>query len=95
MFTTIRRYEGVTDTVEATKRVREEFVPLISSMPGFVSYYWVDVGNNTMLSVSVFSSLSKAIESNEKAGAWVNSRLKQVMPKNPVIVSGQVMAFKT
>jgi hypothetical protein len=94
MFTTIRRYEGVTDPLEAIKRVRDEFVPLISTMPGFIAYYWVDVGNNTLMSISIFSSLSKAIESNEKAGAWVNARLKTIMPRNPKIESGQVMAFK-
>jgi hypothetical protein len=94
MFKTVRRYEGVTDMVEATKRVREGFVPLISSMPGFVSYYWVDAGNNTFLSISVFNSLSKAIESNEKASAWVHANLRPVLPNNPKIESGKVMVHQ-
>jgi hypothetical protein len=37
MYATVRRYEGVTDPREATRRVNEGFVPLISQVPGFVA----------------------------------------------------------
>jgi hypothetical protein len=42
MYATVRRYEGVTDPAEVARRVREDFVPLISEIDGFVAYYWVD-----------------------------------------------------
>jgi hypothetical protein len=44
MYATVRRYEGVTSPSEAARRVRESFVPIISKIPGFVAYYWVDAG---------------------------------------------------
>jgi len=55
MYATVRRYEGVTDPNEAGRRVNEGFVPLISQVPGFVAYYWVDAGGGVMISTSVFS----------------------------------------
>jgi hypothetical protein len=29
-------------------------VPLISEIPGFIAYYWVDAGDGVMVSTSVF-----------------------------------------
>ena len=49
---TVRRYEGVTDTKEADRLVKEGFVPLISKLPGFISYYWTEAGNDVMISVA-------------------------------------------
>jgi hypothetical protein len=54
MYATVRRYEGVSDPGDAARRVNEGFVPLISEIPGFVAYYWVDAGDNVMVSTSVF-----------------------------------------
>lgn len=44
MYAVVRRYDGVTDPAEAGRRVSEGFVPLLSRVPGFVAYYWVDAG---------------------------------------------------
>ena len=49
MFVTVRRYEGVTDPSEAGKRVREGFIPILSGIPGFVEYFWVDAGGGVMI----------------------------------------------
>ena len=43
-YLTVRRYEGVTDSQEAARRVQEEFIQLIIKLPGFIYYYWVDEG---------------------------------------------------
>ena len=60
MYATIRRYDGVTNSREAGKRVNEGFVPLISQLPGFVAYYWVDAGGGVMISTSVFQDQASA-----------------------------------
>jgi hypothetical protein len=77
MYATVRRYEGVTDPGEAGRRVQEGFLPLISEVPGFVAYYWVDAGGGVMLSTSVFENQGGAEESNSRAAdlfarAWPN-----------------------
>jgi len=94
MYATIRRYQGVSDPKEAAKRVQEDFVPIISGMQGFIDYYWVDLGNGAMISISVFKSLSEAIESNQKAAAWVKTNLGSVLPQNPKVEAGTVVAYK-
>jgi hypothetical protein len=42
MYVMVRRYEGVTDPAEAGRRVNEGFLAIISKVPGFVAYYWVE-----------------------------------------------------
>ena len=43
MYVAVRRYEGVTDP-KSGQLVDEGFVPVISEIPGFVAYYFVDAG---------------------------------------------------
>jgi hypothetical protein len=94
MYATVRRYESVTDSSEAARRVNEGFVPLISQMPGFVAYYWVDAGGGVMISTSVFQDQANAEESNRRAADWVRQNLVSVLPNPPQITAGEVVAYK-
>ena len=55
-YVSVRRYEGVTDSREAGRRVADGFVPLIRAVPGFVAYYWIDAGGGVMISASIFEN---------------------------------------
>ena len=90
---TVRRYEGVTNPQEASRQVRESFVPVISALPGFAAYYWVDVGSAAMLSISVFDSFTHGVESGQTAALWVRANLAAVLPQNPRIEAGRVVAL--
>ncbi len=92
MYATVRRYEGVTDPAEAGRRVSEGFVPLISQVPGFVAYYWVDAGDGVMLSTSVFDDQAGAEESTRRAGDFVREHLASLLPNPPQVTAGQVVA---
>ncbi|MDQ4144098.1 MAG: hypothetical protein M3198_10225 [Actinomycetota bacterium] len=94
MYATVRRYEGVTDPGEAGRRVEEGFVPIISAVPGFLAYYWVDAGNGVMVSTSVFESREGAEESNRKAADWVKENLASLLPNPPEITAGEVVAHQ-
>jgi len=94
MYATVRRYEGVTDPSEAGRRVNEGFVPLISQIPRFVAYYWVDVGGGVMISTSVFEDKASAEESNRRAAEWVRQNLAPLFPNPPQITAGEVVAYK-
>jgi hypothetical protein len=95
MYATIRRYDGVTNLREAGKRVNESFVPLISQLPGFVAYYWVEAGDGVMISTSVFQDEASAQESDRKGADWVQqNNMASVMPKPPQITAGEVVAHK-
>ena len=91
-YLTVRRYDGVTDSKEAARRVQEEFIPLISKLPGFISYYWVDEGDNVMVSVSVFATREAEEESNRVAADFVKQHVAPLLPKPPQITAGQVVA---
>ena len=93
-YLTVRRYDGVTDSKEAARRIREEFIPLISKIPGFISYYWVDEGDGVMVSVSVYATREAEEESNRAAANYVkqNQQVARLLPRPPQITAGQVVA---
>jgi len=94
MYVTIRRYEGVTNPSEAGRQVKETFLPVISAIPGFVAYYWVDAGGGVMISTSVFQDKAGAEESNRRAAAVVRESLAALLPSSPQVTAGEVVAHK-
>jgi len=94
MYATVRRYEGVPDPVNAAKQVDEKFVPFISSLPGFIEYYWIDLRDGAMISITIFKTLADAIHANEKARVWVKENLSSVLPQAPRIEAGTIVAHK-
>ena len=90
---TVRRYEGVTDTKKAAQIVEEGFVPLISKLPGFISYYWTDAGNDVMISVSVYTNKEAEEESNRIAADFVKQHMTALLPNPPRVTAGHVVAM--
>jgi hypothetical protein len=94
MYVAVRRYEGVTDPQKVGQLVEEGFVPLISEIPGFVAYYWVDAGDGVMVSTSVFEHKDAEEQTNFVAGEFVQEQLAPLMPNPPQITTGEVVAYK-
>jgi len=94
MFASARRYEGVKDPEAAAKKVDEVFVPLISKLPGFVEYFWIDLGDGAMMSITIFKTLSEAIKANEKSRIWVKEHLSSVLAPSVRIEAGSIVAYK-
>ncbi len=94
MYATVRRYEGVTDPREAARQVNEGFVPLISQVPGFLAYYWVDAGGSVMVSTSIFEDQAGAEESNRRAADYVRQHMAPLLPNPPQITAGEVVVHK-
>jgi hypothetical protein len=92
VYAAVRRYEGVTDSNEAGRLVAESFVPLIEPVPGFVAYYWLDIGNGVMASVSVFEDQTGADESVRMAREWVRENAAALLPNPPEVIEGSVVA---
>src|ERR671921_1214527 len=95
MYVTVRRYEGVTDPSEVTRLVEEGFIPIISEMPGFVAYYWVDAGEGVMVSTSVFEHKDAEEQSNWRAGDFVAQYMAPLLPNPPQITAGELVAHKS
>jgi hypothetical protein len=94
MYVAVRRFEGVTDPSEAGRIVNEGFVPIISEIPGFVAYYWVDAGDGVMVSTSVFEHKDAEEESTFLAGEFAAQHLAPLLPNPPQITAGEVVAYK-
>ena len=92
MFAVIRRYnthEGTADRI--VQRVRDGFIPLISKLPGFVSYDVVRAADGCLVSMSVFETRQAAEDSNRLASDWVHDNLASLIRTAPIILSGEVM----
>jgi len=80
MYVAVRRYEGVRDSQKVAQLVDEDFIPIISEMPGFVAYYFVDAGDGVMVSTSVFEHKEAEEQSNFRAGQFVAENLAPLEP---------------
>ena len=95
MFAVIRRYHTGSDSVdEVARRVNEEFVDMISEMPGFVAYFVLNAGQGEIGSVSVFEDQQRAEESNTRAEEWVRQNLGELLPTPPDYAAGEVVAYR-
>jgi hypothetical protein len=94
MYATVRRYEGVSDPKEVARHVQEEFLPILSEMPGFVAYYWVDAGEGVVVTTSVFEHKEAEEETNWRAGDFVAEHIASLVPNPPQITDGEVVAHK-
>ena len=95
MFATIRRYDGVEQnhTTELTSKVNETLVPKLNKLPGFVGYYLIDAGNGVFSSLSLFETREQGMESTKFVATWIREeKLDTILPNEPKITSGQVVA---
>ena len=92
MYATVRRYDGVTDVREAIRHVNEGFIQILSEIPGFAAYYWIDGGDGVMISVNVFQDRASAEQSNARASDYVRENLAALFPNRPQITAGEVVA---
>src|SRR5215472_8663654 len=91
-YLTVRRYAGVPDSKAAPRHVPERFIPLITRIPGFIFYYWVDEADGVMVSVSVFATREAEEESNRVAADFVKQHIAPLLPEPPQITAGRVVA---
>ena len=47
MYATLREYEGIKDPAEATQPLLDGLLAEMQALPGFISYYFVDVLRET------------------------------------------------
>ena len=94
MYVAVRRYEGVRDSQKVRQLAEEGFVPIISEMPGFVAYYWVDAGDGVIVSTSVFEHKAAEEQSSIRAREFLEEHLAPLMPNPPQITAGEVGIYK-
>ena len=97
MYMAIRKYQTTSGASiqEIVQRVQEGFVPIISQSPGFVAYYIVDTGSETVASVSLFQDQVGADESTRRAAEWVRQNLTSLLQLPAQLTAGEVVYSKT
>lgn len=92
MYASIRRYNVEPGSVEEiARRVQDGFVPIITKIPGFLSYCVVDAGDGVVASISIFESRDAAQQSNREAANYVRANLAEFFPSAPEITAGEVV----
>jgi hypothetical protein len=98
MHATIRRYDAVDQarTAELVKKVQDELLPRLNSLPGFKHYSLIDRGNGVVSSIGFFDTSAQADEATRVASIWVrDEKLEQALPNAPEITSGEVVVNET
>jgi hypothetical protein len=85
MYATVRRYQNAGALGDAMTSRSDEVKGLITSVPGFVSYYASRDGD-TITSVTVCNDKAGCDESTNRARAWVKENVTS--PLQPPEVSG-------
>jgi heme-degrading monooxygenase HmoA len=95
MYVTIRRYKIAPGaTAELKRKIQQEFLPIVSKLPGFVEYFWTSAGENEMFSVNVFTDRSGAEDSVRAAADYARKNIKSLLPNPPEVISGEVVAHQ-
>jgi hypothetical protein len=80
-------------TAELTGKVNETLVPKLERLSGFAGYYLIEAGNGVFSSLSVFETPEQGKESTNVVATWIREeKLETLIPNEPKITSGQVIA---
>ena len=91
MYAMIRRYrtQSMDDLVQ---KIRKDFLSVITSAPGFISYYVIDEGPGFHSSISIFETREHAEYSNKLASYWVKENAALLLD-SPEYTSGDVLIY--
>jgi hypothetical protein len=95
MHATIRRYDGVDQnrTAELAGKANETLVPKLEKLPGFVGFYLIEDGNGVFSSLGLFETPEQGKVSTNVVARWIHDeKLETLIPNEPKITSGQVVA---
>ena len=90
MWASVRRYENNPELAERLAERSDEIKSLISQAPGFVSYYLIHDGSDTV-SVTVAQDQAGVDRSNELAAEWLSEHAADVPSSPPHITEGEVL----
>jgi hypothetical protein len=95
MYASVRRYTmgaGALDSL--THRVDAEFAPALAQQPGFIAYFLMDTGDETLESISIFHEESSANVSDQLAAEYVNENLAEFELTRTDATTGEVLVSR-
>ncbi len=92
MYAAVRLYRVSPGSIdEMVQRVKEDFVPVISQVSGFIAYYGVRVGSGELVTISMFKDRAGAEESTRQAASWVPQNVAMFVLGPAEIREGEVV----
>jgi hypothetical protein len=91
MFVTIRKYPVCKDAKEVNRIAQAEVLPVLRAAPGFRSYVFIDSGDHTVTSISVFDSKEAADNASQRVREMVKKSISKLLPKPPDVTMGEVL----
>jgi hypothetical protein len=79
---------------ELARRVDEGFAEEICTRPGFVSYEFIDCGENEIMTISLFNETHQADASRELAQRWTENNLADLDFDRIEALHGEVMVSR-
>jgi hypothetical protein len=91
-YTVIRRYQLLPDASmdDLVERVKAGFVPIVSRIPGFQEYLFVDAGGGAHLTISLYDDPSGADQSTRDAAGWAAENVAALIAGPPQVTTGWV-----
>jgi hypothetical protein len=89
VYTAVRRYR-VREVDTIVEKVEEGFVDQVKGLDGFVGYYVVDGGDNTMVTVTVAESREAVEESSSRAADFVRENVAELVEEKLDETVGEV-----
>jgi hypothetical protein len=95
MYASVRHYRMGAGSIDSLmRRVDEEFAPAISQEPGFVAYFALETGDDTVETVSIFRDRAHADASNELASDYVRENLGEFALTRTEVSGGEVFVSR-
>ena len=96
MYATVRRYTANKGSVrDASKRLEKEFRPIITAIPGFVSYALIEGeeerGQDVLITVTICDTRAGVDESIKVAASWVKANMTGLGISAPTVTTGEVL----
>jgi hypothetical protein len=89
MHATMRYYAGNTDLADQLASRSDEIRSVISGVPGFKSYYLVQLDDATV-SITVCDDEAGTAESTRVAGEWLRENMPELAGSSPMVSAGTV-----
>ena len=95
MYASLRHYKMGAGSIDSLMhRVEKEFAPALGQEPGFVFYFALDTGSDTVQTISVFHDMNSAFRSNELSAEYVRENLAEFELTRTDVVAGEVLVSR-
>ena len=89
MYVTVRRYTLAGSSDELIRRIKAEYVPIITALPGFKAYHVVDCGGHETMSISFWETKIDAVRASGAAREWISKSALGLAPFPPKKPAGR------